>query len=290
MTNYEAVDFLKHSYASMGIQTPSLHMVLGSGFGKALDEISLPGNWKKKGEISFSKVPGLVTATAPDHRGTYVYYEDSNTRKTITFQIGRLHGYEGIDPAQVVQTVTCPLLAGTSHFILTNAAGALCTDFKVGGVMLIEDQVNFTGKNPLLGPNPVDQKGAPIGARFPDMSQLYDRKMREGLSSFLAAEGLSIHKGIYLGLLGPSFETPAEVKLFARWGAHAVGMSTVWEAIALKHAGATLAGVSLLSNMGVGLTDEVVSEEEVIRNSRISARAIVLGLLKFAEKELKSYG
>src|SRR5262249_34664020 len=159
---------------------------------------------------------------------------------------------EGHEPSTVVQTVMVPRLSGVKSFVLTNAAGGLSLSMRPGDVMLIRDHVNLTGLNPLVGVNPQGLDGRPLGPRFPDLARLYDREWRARLLRICAAEGLGTHEGVYLGLLGPSFETPAEIQLFSSWGLHAVGMSTVWEAIALAHSGARVAGLSLVSNLGSG--------------------------------------
>jgi len=258
------------------LPAPSLHVVLGSGFGAALDQIP----WEKIGDLSFTEVPGFPPSTVPDHAGKYRFYR--NGQKVISFQMGRLHGYEGHTASLVARTVMAPRLAGVENFLLTNASGGLSREFKPGDVMLIRDHVNLTGKNPLLGENPKGEGGKEIGPRFPDMGNLYNAQWRSKLEKLLKAEGLRVHQGIYMGLLGPSFETPAEVQLYASWGMHAVGMSTVWEAIALKHSGAKVAGLSLISNMGAGMTDQTLDHLEILETCRASASRIMKGIEKFA--------
>jgi purine-nucleoside phosphorylase len=272
---------------SFNLPVPEIHFVLGSGLASALDSIHDTGEWKFAGEIKFSELPGLSSASAPGHRGAYKYFRNSANDKSIVFQIGRLHGYEGLSARQVIQTVMISRLAGTCKFVLTNAAGGLDKSFKVGSVMLIKDHVNLTGDNPLVGPNPVDHDGKYMGSRFPDMSVVYDNKLREHLRTAMAGVKLEVNEGTYLGLLGPSFETPAEIALFSQWGLHAVGMSTVWEAIALRHSGAKVAGISLISNVGCGLTDsEPLCHEDIMIQSQRSSKMMIEGLFKFAEVEL----
>src|SRR5262249_32937121 len=153
------------------------------------------------------------------------------------FQMGRLHGYEGHSPRATVQPVMIPRLCGVEKFLLTNAAGGLDPAMQAGDVMLISDQVNMTGNNPLVGKNPRGPDGRELGPRFPDMGDLYRREWRARLRTQLERQKLRVFEGCYLGLLGPTYETHAEVKLFSSWGMKAVGMSTVWEAIALHHSG-----------------------------------------------------
>lgn len=271
-------------YSEWKIKPPALHCVLGSGIGAALNNFGLSKGWRSVGEISFGKVPGLSPATVPEHAGVYRYYEWSGGSAPVSLclQVGRLHGYEGLTPREVVSTVLLPFEAGTQNFILTNAAGALTRKFKVGSVMLITDHVNLTGQNPLTGKN----LGGP---RFPDMKGAYDPSFSKLLEKALQSQKLKPNHGIYLGLPGPSFETPAEIRLFARWGLQAVGMSTVWECIALKHRGARVAGLSLISNWGSGLSKEVLSHEDVVRASKISAHPILKAFFKLAETQLKNH-
>jgi purine-nucleoside phosphorylase len=277
MIQQRSIDSIRKIWQEIGFsEAPDLHVVLGSGYGAALESLGKIG-WKKCGEVSFSQIPGLVSATVQDHAGKYSFYRHESGR-TVCFQMGRLHGYEGHSSQDVVLTVMIPRLAGCKNFILTNAAGGLNKKFKPGHVMLIEDHVNITGQNPLLGPNQSE-----IGERFPDMSKTYDKAWIKDLTKTLKKEKLGVHKGIYLGTLGPSFETPAEVKLYIRWGLDAVGMSTVWESIALTHSGARLAGISLISNPCAGLVPGLVlHHEKILATCRASAEKVVRGILAFS--------
>lgn len=268
-------DFLrKHSLA-----TPSLHVVLGSGFGAALE--SFP--WEKVGDLSFTELPEFPASTVPDHAGSYRFYRKGD--KVVCFQMGRLHGYEGHEANVVTRTVMLPRLAGVQNFLLTNASGGLGAGFKPGDVMVIRDHVNLTGQNPLTGTNPVGLDGKELGPRFPDMCNLYEPEWRRRFKVLLKDQGLGVQEGVYLGIAGPSFETPAEVQLFASWGLHAVGMSTVWEAIALKHSGARVAGLSLISNLGAGLAEGVTLDHmQILETCRASASRIVEGIRLFLEE------
>ena len=258
------------------LPTPFLHVVLGSGFGSALDQLS----WEKAGELSFEDVPGFPPSTVPDHAGRYRFYRKGE--KVISFQMGRLHGYEGHSASLVARTVMAPRLAGVENFLLTNASGGVAAEYLPGDVMVIRDHVNLTGQNPLVGLNPQDESGKELGPRFPDLSRLYDKDWRRALKGLMQAEGLKVHEGTYLGVLGPSFETPAEVQLFAAWGMHAVGMSTVWEAIALKHSGARVAGLSLISNHAAGISDATLDHLEILKTCRASAARVMAAIEKFA--------
>ncbi|RZA09393.1 MAG: purine-nucleoside phosphorylase [Proteobacteria bacterium] len=268
-------EFLKqHS-----LPIPKLHVVLGSGFGSALETFP----WEKVADLSFAKIPDFPPSTVQDHAGCYRFYRKGD--EVICFQMGRLHGYEGHAASVVTRTVMLPRKAGVKNFLLTNASGGLGQGYHPGDVMVIRDQVNLTGQNPLTGPNPTGADGKELGPRFPDMANLYDSEWRARLKTLMAAQGLGVQEGTYLGIAGPSFETHAEVRLFASWGMHAVGMSTVWEAIALKHSGAKLAGLSLISNLGAGLAEGVTLDHNVILETcRASASRIVEGIRLFAEE------
>ena len=272
MIDANGVEQLRRSYRAFQIEPPARHVVLGSGYAHALTALSprLAPDWELVGELPFSKVPGLQAATAPGHGAAYRYYRHRKLGHAVCLQLGRLHGYEGLPASAVARTVTLPCLAGTREFILTNSAGALARDLPVGGALLLTDHVNLTGQNPLAGPNSTDAGGKPCGPRFPDLTAAYDPELRRKLAARLKEGGIEVREGIYLGLLGPSFETPAEVALFGRWGLQAVGMSTVWEAIALRYLGARLAGISLLCNLGAGLSSVPLTAEEVLE---VAARA-----------------
>lgn len=251
---------------ALGIQkAPLLHTVLGSGYATALSKISQTHpHMKHRGSFSFEKIRGLTAATVPGHPGAFQVYEDTTRAEFFVFQQGRLHGYEGHPPQVAVLPVMAARFAGVTQFLLTNASGGLDVNHRPGDVMLIRDQVNLTGLNPLVGPGILKADGTPVGPRFPDMSQVYETKWREELHTELKESGLNVHEGVYMGLLGPSFETPAEVKLFASWGIQAVGMSTVWEGIALKHSGAKVGGIALISNAACGMGDGKPLDHELI--------------------------
>ncbi len=236
---------------ALRVPYPTFHLVLGSGFKDSI-LTGIPDSFKMVREVSFSEV-GLHPSTAPGHAGKYVIVEHLPTQKSGYLQVGRLHGYEGLDPRETVKTVMLTRELGVEHYFLTNAAGGIDPSYQPGEAMLILDHINFTGKNPLLGENPKRPDGQFWGPRFPDLTNAYDREWTELMRKNLKAQKLKVHQGVYLGLLGPSFETPAEVQLFARFGAQAVGMSTVWETIALKHSGARVSGLSLISNVAAGI-------------------------------------
>lgn len=285
MVTQKSLDSYLLQIKKINCQIPTAHLVLGSGFGASLD--ALPANdWRNLGEIKFSDLDGVVASTVQDHAGKYRLYENLMTKKVVQFQMGRIHGYEGLDPRQVVQPVMIPRLAGVENFILTNAAGGLDRTMNPGDVMIIDDHVNLTGKNPLIGHNPTKPDGTELGPRFPDMGNCYSPEWRARLKNHLEANQVQTHNGVYLGLLGPTFETHAEVKLYASWGLKAVGMSTVWETIALHHSKAKVAGLSLISNLGAGLSSQKLEHEAILETCRVAAAKIMLSLSQFLQKDL----
>ena len=212
--------FLKY-YKKNQIPVPEFHFVLGSGFGPCLDKISFKKDysvWRPAPALFFKDVKGLKEPTAPTHTGAYRYFVHKSTGKSVCFQLGRLHGYEGWTAREVAATVLGPRLTGTGNFILTNISGSLKHNIPPGEVIALRDHVNLTGQNPLTGKNPTNKNGKPIGPRFPDMQYLYNRKMTDRIIKSLRKRNLRVHKGVYIGVSGPSLETPAEVDLFAKWG------------------------------------------------------------------------
>lgn len=260
--------FQQH-YKKHALSVPEFHFVMGSGFSPAVDNLKskrFSERWEEGPPLSFKDVPGLKIPTAPTHKGLYRYFIHKPTNKGVCFQAGRLHGYEGHTAQEVAQTVLLPRLAGTRKFILTNISGSLRKGIPPGSVMALLDHVNFTSQNPLIGENPKNNLGKIIGPRFPDMKKTYNQKLTNGISKQLKKH-LSIYRGVYIGVLGPSLETPSEVALFAKWGLTAVGMSTIFEAIALKHAGATVSAFSLISNFACGLKKDTPIQEESMRKT-----------------------
>lgn len=266
---------------SKKLSLPYAHVILGSGLAMPLNQLKMKG-WNFCGELGFSEIPGINPSTAPGHKGTFRFYQSTKSKRVISFQTGRLHGYEGNTPAQVVKPVLAFADLGVDKFIITNATGSLQTKMKAGSVMMIEDQFNFTGQNPLTGHN--DEK---IGPRFPDMSQIYSTRMNRIIEKNIKAKKIKTHRGTYIGVNGPSFETPAETKLFSKWGMGAVGMSTVFEGIALKHRNKEIAGVSFLANMAAGIGDKAgktLSGDEVLEEALKKAPSILMALFESMEQ------
>lgn len=230
---------------------PEVGLVLGSGLGGLADELT------DAVAIPFVELPGWPTATAPGHAGRLLLGRLVG-RPAVLLQ-GRFHMYEGNDPGLVIQPVLLFRRLGARILVLTNAAGGLNPAWGPGTLMVIRDHINLTGRNPLIGPN-ADE----IGARFPDLTEAWSVRLRERLHAAGVAEGVALEDGVYVGLTGPTYETPAEVRMLAAQGGDAVGMSTVLECIAARWAGLEVCGVSLVTNAGAGYTGATLNHEEVL--------------------------
>ncbi len=234
--------------------SPQLGIVLGSGLGGLANELT------ESVAIPFSELPGWPAASAPGHVGRLLLGRLDGM--PVVMLQGRLHLYEGHDPGLVVQPVLLMGRLGAEAVLLTNASGGINPAFAAGTLMVIADHINLTGRTPLLGANADD-----LGPRFPDLTEVYTGALRERLHAAGRAESVELAEGVYAGLLGPSYETPAEVRMLRTLGADAVGMSTVLEAIAARWAGLSVCGVSLVTNPGAGYTGEPLTHEEVLAAS-----------------------
>jgi purine-nucleoside phosphorylase len=230
---------------------PEVGIVLGSGLGGLADDLADPV------AIPFADLPGWPAATAPGHAGRLLLGRLAGV--PVAMLQGRLHVYEGHDPGLVVQPVLLMGRLGVKVIVLTNAAGGVNPAYGPGTLMIIADHINLTGRTPLLGPN-ADE----IGPRFTDLTDVWNPRLRERLRAAGATEGMAFEEGVYVGLLGPTYETPAEVRMLRTLGADAVGMSTVLEAIAARWAGIEVCGVSLVTNAGAGYSGQPLSHEEVL--------------------------
>ncbi len=231
--------------------TPEIGIVLGSGLGGLADDLEAPV------AIPFADLPGWPAATAPGHAGRLLLGRLAG-RPVVMLQ-GRFHLYEGNDPGLVVQPVLLFRELGVRVVILTNAAGGLDPGFGPGTLMVMRDHLNLTGRNPLIGPN-----AGGLGERFPDLTEAWSPRLRERLHAAGVAVGVELAEGVYVGLLGPNYETPAEVRMLAGLGGHAVGMSTVLECIAARWVGLEVCGVSLVTNAGAGYSGAPLTHEEVL--------------------------
>jgi purine-nucleoside phosphorylase len=230
---------------------PEVGIVLGSGLGGLADQLD------DAVAIPFAELPGWPAATAPGHAGRLLLGHLGG-RPVVMLQ-GRFHLYEGNDPGLVVQPVLLFKALGARVVVLTNAAGGLDPSFGPGTLMVMRDHLNLTGKNPLIGPN-----AGGLGERFPDLTEAWSRRLRGRLHAAGEAEGVTLAEGVYVGLVGPNYETPAEVRMLAGLGGHAVGMSTVLECIAARWVGLEVCGISLVTNAGAGYSGEPLTHEEVL--------------------------
>jgi len=242
-----------------GTESYDVAVVLGSGWMAAADAIGVP-----RAEFTLTDIPGFSAPTVAGHAGT-VRYVVINDRKVLVF-LGRVHLYEGHGPDAVAHGVRTAVAAGCRAVVLTNAAGGIRADYTVGQPVLISDHLNLTGRSPLTGAPPPD--GYP--GRFTDLTDLYSSRLRS-----LAKEAdATLAEGVYAALPGPHYETPAEIRMLRTAGADLVGMSTALEAIAARHLGAEVLGISLVTNPAAGLGSAPLEHAEVVRAANASAKRI----------------
>ena len=248
---------------------PRVAIVLGSGLGALADDMT------DAISIPFGDIPGFHAASVAGHKGMFVAGKLDGV-DCVAMQ-GRFHLYEG-HPAEVAAFPIRVMAAlGAKTLIVSNAAGAVNVDYDAGDLMIIDDHINFMFRNPLVGPL-VDGD-----LRFPDMSEPYNKKLQETALNVAREQGISVQRGIYLATLGPSYETVAEINMFRKFGADAVGMSTAPEVIAARAMGMEVLGISLITNAATGVTGEPLSHEEVIQAGVDAARgfsALVRGVIR----------
>ena len=231
-------------------EKPRLGLVLGSGLGFLADHFT------EATVIPYEQIPHFPLSTIVGHEGSLVIgYLDG---VCCVCMKGRVHYYEGYPMARLAFPIYVMRGLGIETLLVTNAAGGVNPEFNVGDIMLIEDHLNLLGDNPLRGPNLEE-----FGPRFPDMSYGYDRALMNIWKEEAVAEGLSLQQGVYAAMLGPSYETPAEIRMLHRLGADAVGMSTTPETITANHCGIKVTGLSLITNKAAGLLDQPLTHEEV---------------------------
>jgi purine-nucleoside phosphorylase len=247
---------------------PEVGIVLGSGLGGLADDLLDPV------AIPFAELPGWPAATAPGHVGRLLLGRLEGV--PVAMLQGRLHIYEGNDPGLVVQPILLMGRLGAKIVVLTNAAGGVDPSYGPGTLMIISDHLNLTGRTPLLGPN-ADE----IGPRFTDLTDVWSPRLRERLRAAFVAEAIGYREGVYAALLGPTFETPAEVRMLRTLGADAVGMSTALEAIAARWAGIEVCGVSLVSNQGAGYSGQPLTHEEVLESGAVAGPRLARVIRRF---------
>lgn len=259
----------------LGSLKPEIGIILGSGLGPLADHI------QDALYIPFEEVPYMKTATASSHVGRFVCGTLSG--KNVVAMQGRLHGYEGNEAWEVAYPVWLMHLLGVKILITTNAAGAINESYQVGDFCLMQDHINLTGRNPIVGTDPDG-----LAPRFVPMKDAYDPALRQIAKAVADDLSISIQEGIYLGLLGPSFETPAEIRAFRVLGADTVAMSVVEEVIAARHVGIKVLGISLVSNMACGIEGASPCDDEVLdvaKSKEADFVALIKGVVSRLQRE-----
>jgi len=233
---------------------PRIGLVLGSGLGAFADELAAATR------VPYADISGFPRSTAIGHAGHMVIGKSSEI--PVAAMQGRVHLYEGYSPREVVFPIRVLARMGIRALLLTNAAGGINLEYKQGALVIIRDHINLQAQNPLVGPN--DER---FGPRFPDMSQAYSKLYRDIALQAAGRMGKTIHEGVYAGLLGPSYETPAEIRYLRSIGADLVGMSTIPEVIAARHMGVKVLAVSCVTNMAAGILDQPLNHQEVLETA-----------------------
>lgn len=238
---------------------PKIGLVLGSGLGEYAENMDIVK------EIPYTELEGFPVSTVPGHSGKFIFGYLDNV--PIVCMKGRVHFYEGYCASDVVLPIRLMRMLGAEILFLTNAAGGVNETFSAGDLMLITDQISVFAPNPLIGPNPDE-----IGTRFPDMSHIYDLDLQNTIREAARDCAVALQEGVYTQLTGPSYETPAEIKMLRLLGTDAVGMSTAIEAIAGRHAGMKVCGISCISNMAAGISGKPLNHKEVQEAGNLAAQ------------------
>lgn len=254
-TLYARAEQAARTIRSRASLEPRVALVLGSGLGGFADEFA------DAVAIPYKEIPGFATSTAEGHAGRLIVGKVGLV-PVIAMQ-GRVHFYEGYTLEEVTFPIRVFKLLGIRHLILTNAAGGIDIELSQGALMVISDHLNLMGVNPLRGPN--DER---FGPRFPDLSEAYSRDLQQQAVEVARTQGIDIRRGIYAALAGPSYETPAEIHMLRACGADAVGMSTVPETIVARQMGIDVLGISCITNMAAGISDEPINHAEVMETGR----------------------
>jgi purine-nucleoside phosphorylase len=253
-------------------EQPKIGLILGSGLGILVDEI------ENQVKIPYNEIPEFPTSTVEGHEGQLVFGTIHGV--SVVAMQGRVHFYEGYDMGKVTFPVRVMKEIGVETLVVTNAAGGVNTSFNPGDLMLITDHINFTGTSPLIGPNNPE-----LGVRFVDMSQAYDKDLQAVAKEAAKELNVNLQEGVYVAVTGPTYETPAEIRMFRTLGADAVGMSTVSEVMVARHADLKVLGISCISNMAAGILDQPLNHEEVIETTQ-RVRTQFLSLVKEIVKKL----
>jgi purine-nucleoside phosphorylase len=247
----EAVKYLKKVYN----KEPEVGIVLGSGLGNFVEEITI------EKEVAYEDIPHFPVSTVEGHKSKLIFGTLSG--KTVVAMAGRFHYYEGYEASEVVFPIRVMKLLGLKTLLLSNAAGTVNPDYKVGDIMIINDHISFFTPNPLVGRNIPE-----FGPRFPDMSEPYSIGLIQKAKAIAAAHGYDLKEGVYVAVTGPTFETRAEYKMIKALGADVVGMSTVQEAIAAAHMGLSVFAASVVTDIGIHETATKITHEEVLEAAR----------------------
>lgn len=264
-----AVESAARFVASQTGIKPKVGLILGSGLGALSKEV-------KGVSLPYGKIPGFPVSTVEGHAGELCLGELAG--RSVAVMSGRFHYYEGYSLQHVTFPVRVLRELGCGILLVTNAAGGVNTSFSVGDLMLITDHLNMLGANPLFGTNIKEH-----GPRFPDMTEAYDGDLAKIARAVASQRGITLREGVYFATTGPSYETPAEIRMVRAMGGDAVGMSTVPEVIVARHAGMRVVGISCITNMAAGVLDQPLSHAEVIETTervRSVFRALVLGILE----------
>ena len=233
---------------------PDIAVVLGSGLGGFVDLVDI------EEIVSYSELDGFPKCSAAGHEGKFVFGIIGD--KKVVIMQGRIHYYEGLPVSEVVLPLRVMHFLGAETVILTNAVGSLNKNYRPGSFITYSDHISSLVPSPLIGAN-IDE----LGTRFPDMSEVYSKKLRGIVHNAAAELGITVHEGVYIQTTGPQYETPAEVRLYRMWGADAVGMSTACEAVAARHMGMNVCGIGCITNMGCGIEDTELTHNEVLQVS-----------------------
>ncbi len=252
--------------ALLGDFRPKVGLILGSGLGSLVERIQVIAR------ISYHDCEGLFTSTVIGHKGEFVFgFLD---KVPVMCMNGRVHLYEGATPLQLLTPIRMMKALGCVSLLLTNSSGSLRSDWLPGTMVLIKDQLNFTGISILAGPNQEQ-----YGPRFVSMENAYDSILRSHVHQSAKALNLELKDGVYCGVMGPQYETPTEIKMYGQLGGEMVGMSTVHEVIAARHAGLKVVGLTLITNLGAGLSENKVNHQEVIEMAALAGGKLA-GLLQ----------
>jgi purine-nucleoside phosphorylase len=250
MKEYERLQKALDSIRAKVDFKPQIALVLGSGLGDYTNKVEIVDT------LDYQDIEGFPVSTVLGHKGRFVFARVEGV--PVVIMQGRVHYYEGYDIKDVVMPTRIMGMMGAKVLMLTNAAGGINTEFKSGDFMLIKDHISNFVPSPLIGSN-IDN----LGTRFPDMSEVYNKRLREIIKASAAELGISLKEGIYVQLTGPNFETPSEVRMCRILGGDAVGMSTACEAMAANHMGMKVCGISCISNLCAGMSDQPLTHEEV---------------------------